>query len=397
MKRLVILLAAVLACSLGAPAQQPGPRPVRAPGRAKPNYDLAAQFSAKRISQMVFSTTLTPNWFRDSDKFWYEWKTPAGTQYWIVDPATGSRTPAFDMERLAMEITQTVRGWVYEKDGYELPAGLVYMIGDDGTNQKLSVRGDGSFEATVQPRVNYIFLGTCKGFLNHVEQLSVDTSSVSLEHVLQFPLASITAPVLVRNVFYEFDSAELTPESTTALDSLTALLNENPNVTIELSSHCDYRGNDQYNERLSQRRAESVVRYLIDHGIAADRLTPKGYGEGRPKVVKRRIAEQYEFLHEGDTLTEAFIRALPNDSMQEACNALNRRTEFRVLRTTYGLFEQLKKQTDKNKSADDDKAKKEADEENSGQEQPDNKEENDAANDADEGTPPDDDWDDFLY
>ncbi len=242
------------------------------------------------------------------------------------------------------EIEQTVRGWVYEKDGYELPEGLVYMIGDDGTNQKLSVRGDGSFVATVQPRVNYIFLGTCKGFLNHVEQLSVDTSSVSLEHVLQFPLASITAPVLVRNVFYEFDSAELTDDSTEALDSLTALLNENPNVTIELSSHCDYRGNDQYNERLSQRRAESVVRYLIDHGIAADRLTPKGYGESRPKTVKRRIAEQYPFLHEGDTLTEAYIKALPDDSVREICNALNRRTEFRVLRTTYGLFEQLKQQ-----------------------------------------------------
>ena len=242
------------------------------------------------------------------------------------------------------EIEQTVRGWVYEKDGYELPEGLVYMIGDDGTNQKLSVRGDGSFEAVVQPRVNYIFLGTCKGFLNHVEQLSTDTSSVSLEHVLQFPLASITAPVLVRNVFYEFDKADLTPESTEALDSLTALLNENPNVTIELSAHCDYRGNDQYNERLSQRRAESVVRYLIDHGIAADRLTPKGYGESRPKVVKRRINEQYPFLQIGDTLTEAYIKALPEDSMREACNALNRRTEFRVLRTTYGLFEQLKQQ-----------------------------------------------------
>ena len=220
---------------------------------------------------------------------------------------------------------------------------------DDGTNQKLSVRGDGSFVAPVQPRVNYIFLGTCKGYLNHVEQIAIDTSSVSLEHVLQFPLASITAPVLVRNVFYEFDSAALTDDSTEALDSLVALLNENPNVTIELSSHCDYRGNDQYNERLSQRRAESVVRYLIDHGIAADRLTPKGYGESSPKVVKRRIAEQYEFLREGDTLTEAYIRALPNDSMQEACNALNRRTEFRVLRTTYGLFEQLKKSSVANK------------------------------------------------
>ena len=240
------------------------------------------------------------------------------------------------------EVTQTVRGWVYEKDGYELPAGLVYMIGNDGTNQKLSVRGDGSFEVTVQPHVEYLFLGTCKGFLNHVEELTVDTSSVSREYVLQFPLASITAPVLVRNVFYEFDSAALTDESTAALDSLTALLNENPNVTIELSAHCDYRGNDQYNERLSQRRAESVVRYLIEHGIAADRLTPKGYGEYRPKVVKRRIAEQYDFLHEGDTLTEAFIRALPSPEQQEDCNALNRRTEFRVLRTTYGLFDRLK-------------------------------------------------------
>ncbi len=237
------------------------------------------------------------------------------------------------------EVLQTVRGWVYERDGYELPSGLVYMVGSDGTNQKLSVRGDGSFTAVVQPHVEYVFLGSCKGYLNHVEQLTVDTSSISKEFTLQFPLASVTAPVLVRNVFYEFDSAELTPESTTALDSLTTLLNENPNVTIELSAHCDYRGNDQYNERLSQRRAESVVNYLIDHGIAADRLTPKGYGESRPKIVKRRVAEQNPFLHEGDTLTEAFIRAIPNETQQEACNALNRRTEFRVLRTTYGLFD----------------------------------------------------------
>jgi len=239
------------------------------------------------------------------------------------------------------EVTQTVTGWVYEKDGYELPAGLVYMIGNDGTNQKLSVRSDGSFTAIIQPHVEYVFLGTCKGYLNHAEQLSVDTSSVSQEYVLQFPLASITAPVLVRNVFYEFDSAELTDDSTAALDSLAALLQENPNVTIELSSHCDYRGNDQYNERLSQRRAESVVNYLIEHGVASDRLTPKGYGENRPKIVKRRIAEQHDFLHEGDTLTEAFIRALDTEDKQEICNALNRRTEFRVLRTTYGLFEQF--------------------------------------------------------
>lgn len=236
------------------------------------------------------------------------------------------------------EVLITVKGWVYEKDGYELPEGLVYMVGNDGTNLKLSVRGDGSFTQEIKPNVDYVFLGTCKGFLNHKEELRVDTSSVSREYVLQFELASITAPVLVDNVFYEFDSAELTPASTLSLDSLTTLLNENPNITIELSSHCDYRGNDAYNMKLSQRRAESVVNYLIGHGIAEDRLTPIGYGESRPKVIRRKLTEKYTFLHENDTLTEEFIKKLPEEQ-QEICNALNRRTEFKVLRTTYGLFD----------------------------------------------------------
>ena len=239
------------------------------------------------------------------------------------------------------EVLQTVKGWVYEKDGYELPSGLVYMVGSDGTNQKLSVRGDGSFTVVVQPHVDYIFLGTCKGYLNHVEEVHIDTSSVSNEYVLQFPLASMGSPVLVENVFYAFNSAELDSASAESLDRLTALLTENPNVTIELSAHCDYRGNDDYNERLSQRRAESVVKYLIDHGIAADRLTPKGYGESRPKVVKRRMAEQNPFLQVGDTLTEAYILRLADETQREVCNAYNRRTEFRVLRTTYGLFDKL--------------------------------------------------------
>ena len=239
------------------------------------------------------------------------------------------------------EVLQTVKGWVYEKDGYELPQGLVYMVGNDGTNLKLSVRGDGSFEQEIKPNVSYIFLGTCKGYLNHTEELRIDTSSVSNEYVLQFPLASATGPVLVRNVFYEFNSAELTPNSTQALDSLVDLLNENPNITIELASHCDYRGPDEYNERLSQRRAESVVNYLIGHGIAADRLTPVGYGESRPKVVGKKMAELNPFLAEGDTLTESFILKLENEERQEICNALNRRTEFRVLRTTYGLFDPI--------------------------------------------------------
>ena len=236
------------------------------------------------------------------------------------------------------EVVQTVKGWVYEQDGYELTDAQVYMVGNDGTNLKLSVRGDGSFTQEIKPGVDYVLLGTCKGFLNHQEQLRVEPVTESEEYVLQFPLANIAAPVLIENIFYDFDKATLRPESATALDELVKLLNENPNVTIELSAHTDYKGSDQYNERLSQRRAESVVGYLIDHGIAADRLTPKGYGEGKPKTIKRKVAERYAFLKAGDVLTEDFIAKLPEEQ-QEQCNQLNRRTEFTVLRTTYGMFD----------------------------------------------------------
>ena len=236
------------------------------------------------------------------------------------------------------EIVQTVKGWVYEQDGYELPNALVYMVGNDGTNLKLSVKGDGSFEQKIKPGVDYVFLGTCKGFLNHKEQLRVEQVEESQEYVLQFPLASITAPVLIDNIFYDFDKATLRPESTVALDELIKLLNENPNVTIELSAHCDYFGRDEYNKRLSQQRAESVVTYLIEHGIAADRLSPVGYGEERPKTVRKKMTEKYPFLKENDVLTEDFIKTLPEDQ-QEICNQINRRTEFIVLRTTYGMFD----------------------------------------------------------
>ena len=235
------------------------------------------------------------------------------------------------------EIVQTVKGWVYEQDGYELPAALVYMVGNDGTNLKLSVKGDGSFTQEIKPGVDYVFLGTCSGFLNHQEQLRVEPVKESEEYVLQFPLASITAPVLIDNIFYDFDKATLRPESTEALDKLVELLNENPNVTIELSAHTDYRGSAEYNKRLSQRRAESVVNYLTEHGIEKERLSPVGYGKEKPKTIRRKLTEKYPFLKENDVLTEEYIRTL-DDDQQEQCNQLNRRTEFIVLRTTYGLF-----------------------------------------------------------
>ena len=236
------------------------------------------------------------------------------------------------------EVIQTIKGWVYEMDGYELPAAQVFMVGDDGTNRKLAVKGDGSFEQEIRPGVNYVLLATCKGYLNHKEEIHVSPVGESKEYTLQFPLAGINVPVLIDNIFYDFDKATLRPESEKALDDLVKLLNENPNVTIELSAHTDYIGSADYNKRLSQRRADAVVAYLTAHGIAQDRLTPVGYGKERPKKIRKKLTEKYNWLKENDVLTEDFIKKLPKDK-QEICNQLNRRTEFIVLRTTYGMFD----------------------------------------------------------
>lgn len=232
------------------------------------------------------------------------------------------------------EVTQTVKGWIYEVDGYELPKAEVYIIGSDGTNLKLGVLPDGSFETKVNPSVDYVFLATCDGYLNANNKLTTDTLSTDHQYVLQFPLASTSIPVLVRNVFFEFDKADITPESSVALDRLVGMLNDNPTITIELSAHTDSRGSESYNQKLSQKRAESVVNYLVSKGIDKERLTPVGYGENLPKVVNKKLTEEYKFLKEGDVLSDEFMSKLTPEQ-QDSCHSLNRRTQFRVLRTTY--------------------------------------------------------------
>ena len=237
------------------------------------------------------------------------------------------------------ETVHTLYGWIYEKDGYELPDGVIYLVGDDGTNTSFGVMKDGSYKVRVTPGVEYVMLGTCKGFLNVMHELKADEVEGTREYQRDFALPSITRPVLVDNIFYEFGKATLTAESSTSLNELKELLEQNPNITIELSAHCDFRGSASFNEKLSQARAESAVAYLVSQGIEKERMTPVGYGESKPKVVNKKLTERYTFLSEGDVLTEEFIGNLKDEEQQEICNQLNRRTEFQVLRTTYKLYE----------------------------------------------------------
>ena len=238
------------------------------------------------------------------------------------------------------EMVQLIKGVIYEMDGYGLPDAEAYIVGSDGTNQHSLVKSDGSFEYVAKPGTDYIILGTCGGFLNHKEEVTVPADVKESEtYSLLFPLANISVPVLIDNIFYEFGKARLLPSSAHALDSLVTMLNDNPNITIELSAHTDFRGSNEFNQKLSQQRAESVVNYLISKGIAADRLTPVGYGEENPKRIRKKVADHYPWLNEGDVLTEEFISKLKPDE-QETANALNRRTEFKGLRTTYNMFDE---------------------------------------------------------
>ena len=129
----------------------------------------------------------------------------------------------------------------------------------------------------------------------------------------------------------------MTEDSEAGLNSLVKILNDNPNIVIELSAHTDMVGNDKTNMDLSQKRAQSVVNYLINAGIDKERLQPKGYGKTQPVVVSSELAKKYKFLKEGDILTPDFILNL-TDEQQEICNQINRRTEFKVIKTTYKLY-----------------------------------------------------------
>lgn len=236
------------------------------------------------------------------------------------------------------ELKIIISGWVLDKDEEPVPGAVIRIVGNDGSNQKQVARNDGSFSFPLDRGVSYTMMAGAKGYLNQRQEFTSDIAEEDAEYGVDFILASISKPVVVDNIFYDFDKASLRPESKAALDELAVILRENPNVTIEMASHTDRKGSDEYNIDLSSRRARSVIDYLISVGIAADRLQSQGYGESRPKTITKKLAREYPQFKEGDVLTEDYILALPEESDREAADQINRRTEFQVLSIDYQMF-----------------------------------------------------------
>lgn len=230
---------------------------------------------------------------------------------------------------LLPDLKISIAGWVVDKDDEPVSNAVIRIVGNDGSNQKEVARDDGSFKFNLQRGVKYVMLAGAKGYLNQKVEFESDSAEEDAEYGIDFILASISKPSVVENIFYDFDKASLRPESKAALDEIAVMLDDNPNVSIEMGAHTDRKGSDEYNLQLSERRAKSVVDYLVEKGIGANRLTWVGYGETRPKTVTKRINKEYPQFPEGTVLDEQYIETLtPED--QDAADQINRRTEFQV-------------------------------------------------------------------
>jgi peptidoglycan-associated lipoprotein len=226
-------------------------------------------------------------------------------------------------------------GEVFNKEtNTPLDGVTVRIIGTDGTNLRMQTQ-NAKFQMRLQPETEYIVAGFREGYLLDKSGFTTEGLTDSKDFRVELFLTPTDNPIKLDNINYAFGSADLQPESIVALDTLIELLQANPTITIELMAHTDHVGSEQFNFELSQRRAQSVVNYLIEKGISAQRLVAKGYGETWPKTVTREIAAQYDFLNRGDELTEAFILKLPTEEQRQIAQGINRRTEFRVLRTDY--------------------------------------------------------------
>jgi peptidoglycan-associated lipoprotein len=239
---------------------------------------------------------------------------------------------SFEFPPLKFNVTGLVKD---EKTGTAIQGSTVQLIASDGSNLQAETGAGGDFKFALKPDVDYIFLASKRGYLNGKEKETTKGQEKSRDFMVTILLTAIDMPIELPNIFYDFNKWDLRPESMVSLDKLVETLTDNPNVTIELMSHTDSRDTEAYNQELSQKRAQSVVQYLIEKGIEPERLSAKGYGESSPKVVDTAISAQSPFLKTGATLSEQYINSLSGEEQKEIAHQINRRTEFRVLRTDY--------------------------------------------------------------
>jgi peptidoglycan-associated lipoprotein len=245
---------------------------------------------------------------------------------------------SFSLPPLVITLNGVVRDTTDMAKIMMLKGAKVTLLNDAGMVAELISSETGTYTYKLEPNQNYqIKAELNKDFFSNSTKFT--TMKVEYDTVINvvLNLGRIPKVFVLPNIVYAYDSASLKPESTVSLDELVKTLNDNPHLTIEMRAHTDFRGDNDYNMELSLGRAKSCVDYLIAKGIKADRLTAKGFGETEPRVITKELAVQFPAFKEGDILSEEYINKLSDNKKKEDAHQLNRRTEFSVLTTDYGM------------------------------------------------------------
>lgn len=223
------------------------------------------------------------------------------------------------------QITYVLKGTTYQRDEDSVQTILgnvhVKLMDENGTlvDDIISSRA-GSFSFPIEPERSYTLIGDKPDYFTERTQFSTIGERVAQEDLVQrftektfnsevtLDPIIINKAILIPNIYYDLNRAEIRNDAATELDKLVLLLADNPNIQIELSSHTDSRAEDDYNQELSQRRAQSAVDYIVSQGISRNRLVAKGYGESE--------------------LVNGCVNDVPCTEEQ---HQENRRTEFKVI------------------------------------------------------------------
>jgi peptidoglycan-associated lipoprotein len=180
----------------------------------------------------------------------------------------------------------------------------VDVLMPNGKTQRISTNAEGAFSMRLDENADYLYKGSHVGYLNNETKFSTkgigrDAANPIQKFEIEIVLDKIfkNKEIVLENIYYDYDKSDIRPDAQPTLNRLAEILNRNPQIKIQLSSHTDCRGNDDYNLKLSQRRADAAVAYLISQSIAPERLTAKGYGESAPAdpcECKKCTEDQYQ-------------------------------------------------------------------------------------------------------
>jgi peptidoglycan-associated lipoprotein len=216
---------------------------------------------------------------------------------------------------------------------------MVNLVGSNGLSVTTRTNENGFYtfgKSQMEPNTTFEILVSKLNYFNEKGTITTVGVEFSKDFEKDFVLHPIPAePIVLPEILYDLGKWNLKPQYQDSLQGLIQTLRDNPNLVIELASHTDTRDSDERNDILSQRRAQSVVDYLIIRGIDPKRLVAKGYGEHVPLTIKKDVVRDGFLFTEGTSLDDDYINSLVTNKEKEAAHQMNRRTEFKVLRKDY--------------------------------------------------------------